>query len=373
MSAVGTSKGILEIAKFGFYVAVPIGLMYTFANNSTNIKKFMGNRSYVVYPEEAPRPPSPEELREMARELARKKNIHGVDDKLWSLLHLDTSSIALPFKTSIFTPFPSTGMFGHLKTMTLEMDHISGLPDEVLSHILSFLPTKLAALTSVLSTRWRNLLTLVPNLDISSHNKIVQLDGSVSCAIYGAIRKEDMYGTMRSFMAFMERDWLCRSFSYFAKMVVMILIIFCLKRCSRDLRCKDKLEMLLPAFPVLDELYVKNILWKPWSDTVSSASLKELTLHAERLFLWDSISREDKNLWLTSCPLKKIQIESCGGTTGEMRMVKHLLESSPCLEEMKIFAFKDYHTDIFDLVVKMVNLCCYRVVVFNFLCVIHRI
>ena len=38
-------------------------------------------RSYVVYPEEAPRPPSPEELREMARELARKKNIHGVDDK----------------------------------------------------------------------------------------------------------------------------------------------------------------------------------------------------------------------------------------------------------------------------------------------------
>ena len=94
--------------------------------------------------------------------------------------------------------------------MTLEMDHISGLPDEVLSHILSFLPTKLAALTSVLSTRWHNLLTLVPNLHISSHNKIVQLDGSVSCAIYGAIRKEDMYGTMRSFVAFMERDWLCR-------------------------------------------------------------------------------------------------------------------------------------------------------------------
>ncbi|CAA7028154.1 unnamed protein product [Microthlaspi erraticum] len=79
MSSVGTSKGILEIAKFGFYVAVPIGLMYTFANNSTNIKKFMGNRSYVVYPEEAPRPQSPEELREMARELARKKNIPRVD------------------------------------------------------------------------------------------------------------------------------------------------------------------------------------------------------------------------------------------------------------------------------------------------------
>ncbi|KAG7595022.1 hypothetical protein ISN45_Aa01g037460 [Arabidopsis thaliana x Arabidopsis arenosa] len=75
MSSVGTSKGILEIAKFGVYVAVPIVLMYTFANNSTNIKKFMGNHSYVVYPKEAPRPPSPEELREMAKELARNKNI----------------------------------------------------------------------------------------------------------------------------------------------------------------------------------------------------------------------------------------------------------------------------------------------------------
>ncbi|XP_024018040.1 uncharacterized protein LOC21393584 [Morus notabilis] len=74
MSSLGTSKGILEIAKFGLYVTIPIVLMYTFANNRENLQKFMGNRSYVVYPPEAPRPPSPEELREMARELARKRN-----------------------------------------------------------------------------------------------------------------------------------------------------------------------------------------------------------------------------------------------------------------------------------------------------------
>ncbi|XP_059447531.1 uncharacterized protein LOC132178961 [Corylus avellana] len=74
MSSVGTSKGVLEIAKFGLYVSVPIVLMYAFANNTKNLQRFMGNRSYVVYPPEAPRPPSPEEMREMARELARKKN-----------------------------------------------------------------------------------------------------------------------------------------------------------------------------------------------------------------------------------------------------------------------------------------------------------
>ncbi|KAF1896305.1 hypothetical protein Lal_00018588 [Lupinus albus] len=74
MSSIGTSKGILEIAKFGVYVAVPIVLMYAFANNTKNLQKFMGNKSYVEYPPEAPRPPPPEELREMARELARKRN-----------------------------------------------------------------------------------------------------------------------------------------------------------------------------------------------------------------------------------------------------------------------------------------------------------
>ncbi|KAL3727115.1 uncharacterized protein LOC120286554 [Eucalyptus grandis] len=74
MSSIGTSKGILEIAKFGVYVTVPIVLMYAFANNSKNLQKFMGTKSYVVYPPEGPRPPSPEELREMAREIARKRN-----------------------------------------------------------------------------------------------------------------------------------------------------------------------------------------------------------------------------------------------------------------------------------------------------------
>ncbi|EPS70627.1 hypothetical protein M569_04134, partial [Genlisea aurea] len=73
MSALGTSKGVLEIAKFALYVGVPIGLMYFFASNTKNLQKVMGRNQYVVYPPEAPRPPSPEELREMARELARKR------------------------------------------------------------------------------------------------------------------------------------------------------------------------------------------------------------------------------------------------------------------------------------------------------------
>lgn len=47
MSSLGTSKGVLEIAKFAVYVTVPIGLMYFFANNTKNLQKFMGTVTFL--------------------------------------------------------------------------------------------------------------------------------------------------------------------------------------------------------------------------------------------------------------------------------------------------------------------------------------
>ncbi|KAL3513032.1 hypothetical protein ACH5RR_025749 [Cinchona calisaya] len=45
-------------------------------------------------------------------------------------------------------------------------DTLSTLHDSILSHILSFLPTKLAASTSILSTRWKHIIFSVPRLDL---------------------------------------------------------------------------------------------------------------------------------------------------------------------------------------------------------------
>ncbi|PWA62518.1 FBD-like protein [Artemisia annua] len=46
------------------------------------------------------------------------------------------------------------------------VDRLSNMPDEVLSEILSLMPTKFAVRTSILSKRWRYKWTLVTNIDI---------------------------------------------------------------------------------------------------------------------------------------------------------------------------------------------------------------
>ena len=50
-------------------------------------------------------------------------------------------------------------------------DRISSLPDDILIHILSSLPTKQAFVTSILSKRWIHLCCCVPNLNLSDINR----------------------------------------------------------------------------------------------------------------------------------------------------------------------------------------------------------
>ncbi|ONI12355.1 hypothetical protein PRUPE_4G158700 [Prunus persica] len=67
------------------------------------------------------------------------------------------------------------------KPQAVVTDRISELPDAVLCHILSFLPTKLAVRTSILSTRWKNIWASVHNLDFDDeYDPWIERDDSFS-------------------------------------------------------------------------------------------------------------------------------------------------------------------------------------------------
>lgn len=57
-----------------------------------------------------------------------------------------------------------------LEAKGLEEDRISELPDSVLCHIHSFLPTLYAVRTTVLCTRWNSLWTCVSSLDFDQRD-----------------------------------------------------------------------------------------------------------------------------------------------------------------------------------------------------------
>ncbi|XP_021814938.1 F-box/LRR-repeat protein At3g59200-like [Prunus avium] len=52
-------------------------------------------------------------------------------------------------------------------------DRISELPDSILCHMLSFIPTKYAVRTCILSTKWKSIWASVPNLDFEYRDDFV--------------------------------------------------------------------------------------------------------------------------------------------------------------------------------------------------------
>ncbi|KAG7572372.1 FBD domain [Arabidopsis suecica] len=223
------------------------------------------------------------------------------------------------------------------------MDEFGNLPEEVICHILSFLTTKEAALTSVLSKRWLNLWKLVPNIDIDD-----------SVFLYPEEGKREREGILQCFMDFVDKllalqgdspidrfslkcetgidkdrvnGWICNVLRRGVSDLELSLDysgydsdsdeIYCLpeelfeSKTLVDLKLRseeygvnwwrggeytclpllktleidaewitcDELEMFLPAFPVLEELYLADKKWL-WNETVSSSSLRKLTIYA---------------------------------------------------------------------------------------------
>ncbi|CAN1120246.1 F-box/LRR-repeat protein At4g14103, partial [Linum perenne] len=123
------------------------------------------------------------------------------------------------------------------------LDRLSSLPDEILSHILSLLPTKYAAGTAVLSRQWKDLCTLVSNIN---------LDNSL---IYLCLNEQLPYQSMTP-----EERIRCRRYSQLSRLVDNVLLQHVNLNCVRRLRLHFLAKKL--------DLNLRADLWFYWFEKV---------------------------------------------------------------------------------------------------------
>ncbi|KAG2326302.1 hypothetical protein Bca52824_009030 [Brassica carinata] len=183
------------------------------------------------------------------------------------------------------------------------MDRVSDLPDEILCHILSFLTTKEAALTSILAKRWRNLLAFLPCLTID--------DSLLLHPQYGSQE------TKRSFTDFVDTVLFACSQSM---PVFENLKSFAIKS---DKGCGwQAMPALLRNCPRLETLVIEGLM----QDVTSMCG-----------GVCNCISGEAKGLSLGFCRVRLLKIHRFQGRVKEMEIIKHFLDSLPCLEEMRVY------------------------------------
>ncbi|KAF2616432.1 hypothetical protein F2Q68_00041758 [Brassica cretica] len=196
------------------------------------------------------------------------------------------------------------------------MDLVSSLPEEVLCHILSFMSTKEAALTSVLSKRWLSLWTLVPNLDVDDSVFLHPEEGRFSLKCKTGIDPDRVNLWIRNVLQRGVSDLeLCLDFPRFgsddedyqlpwemleSKTLVDLkltsefgvdwwrdqgTLLPMLKSLRIDsgvlVLLSDELEQFVYALPVVEELCLATMVWFDSDETVSSASLRKLTIYAK--------------------------------------------------------------------------------------------
>ncbi|XP_026426189.1 F-box/LRR-repeat protein At3g59200-like [Papaver somniferum] len=176
-------------------------------------------------------------------------------------------------------------------------DRISKLPDPFVHHILSFLPTKCAVSTTILSKRWENVWVSIPVLDF--------LDMGPRRIILTGGRAYDEQATMLEtykFMDFMDRVLIQRNMLNIKK--------FCLncengyfdrKRVNSWITTAMKCEV--EEFILFGEQY-----WLELPDSISLPRLKIFRL-TEIIFDDEKLARK----LFSSCPvLEELYLTNCG-------------------------------------------------------------
>ncbi|CAI9117802.1 OLC1v1019287C1 [Oldenlandia corymbosa var. corymbosa] len=258
------------------------------------------------------------------------------------------------------------------------MDRISSLPDEILCHMLSFLPTKLGATTGVLSKRWRNVWGSVPVLcfeglkeadfaDLTAVDSDFGFAESEAASFNGFMDRllrfrgdsrtqkfrleseylepELLYKWMRSLRNVEELDLDIRSFGElnwrdigFAAASIKTIKLsgdFNLNipsdlsfPCLKILHLlyviyedDSAIEKLLYNCPVLEELKISRQLWDNVKNFVIYAPLVKGWIWSLKLWTWSFMMQ-----------IRRIRSK----VVEELKLLKYILENAMVLEEMTI-------------------------------------
>ncbi|ESQ31566.1 hypothetical protein EUTSA_v10004309mg [Eutrema salsugineum] len=190
------------------------------------------------------------------------------------------------------------------------MDRISELSDELLVRILSFLPTKVAVSTSILSKRWECLWMWLPKLDfVSSHCTRSECE-SLRCLLD---RSLPLYRA-----SVMESFRLDLSFSRYKPEDVKLWVVIAVSRCLREL-------------DIVYDSYLDKQCILP-SSLYACKSLVVLKLEG------DILLDVPRRVCLPS--LKTLQLRNGTGLDGES--LKRLLSICPVLENLSVdFCHRD--------------------------------
>ncbi|GAB2258742.1 hypothetical protein Droror1_Dr00014902 [Drosera rotundifolia] len=193
----------------------------------------------------------------------------------------------------------------------IAVDRLSDLPDEVLGHILSFLPTKKGVQTSVLSKRWKGVFSLATGLEFNDCHKATPFINFVDRVL--SLHKVSIGRFKLNFRSMDQSDvscvnaWIASALSLRAQELDLVL------RYQMDDMTQHKLfSSCMISVLRLEYCYDLAILKVPMSVCLSSLSVLELV----NIIFPDVDST--KRLFLGCSSLKDLTMFNCKWMDGEV-------------------------------------------------------
>ncbi|XP_071705190.1 FBD-associated F-box protein At3g52670-like [Rutidosis leptorrhynchoides] len=191
--------------------------------------------------------------------------------------------------------------------MNVESDRLSNLSDDLIHKILSYIDTKQAIKTSILSSRWKNTWKSIPHLVFSSHdhNSILEFSESVNRVLLSRNHEIDLSYVKLSFYEKVSQAFLKTVMNYsFLHNVQKMTII-----CSHNERHRE-FPLSLFSSQSLKDLTLIGLHF--YIKITSSWDLLALaTLHLESVFVPEENAIKFGGLF-SKCPnLKSLSLTTC--------------------------------------------------------------